>query len=405
MKVLISGAGIAGTALAFWLSRLGHDVTVVERFPALRATGLQLDLRGHGITVLQRMGLEAAFRAKSPPEQGVQVVNSAGKRRAYFPVNKSGKGLQSFTTDYEIMRGDLCRLMYDAVTDRAKYIFNTSITKLINHEKNVEVSFADGTTSTFDLVIGADGVNSRTRALLGMDGFQPCRGLFVAYMTLPEPIAEGESYDATMFMSGSGRTAMVRRHSPDKLQVYLFCKTDNRELVEAPRGSREERDAFAKIMRGAGWKIDAFLDRLDDMPDFYCERMGLVKLDSWSKGCIGLLGDAGYCPSANTGMGTTSAMVGAYILAGEISRHGDNVSEALQAYERKFRPFMDQVQAGVVESGGGIPTSTLGIALMQMALALASFFRIDVFGYILKEGSVKNWELPEYDALKVEAKS
>lgn len=399
MKVLISGAGVAGNALAFWLSRLGHDVTIVERWPMLRATGLQIDLRGHGIAVLKRMGLEAAFHARSPPEQGVQVVNSAGKRWAYFPVNKSGKGLQSFTTDYEIMRGDFCRLMYDATAQRAKYVFGTSITRLANHEKKVDVDFADGTTDTFDLVIGADGVGSRTRAMVGMDGFHPCNGQFAAYMTLSEPIAETESYDATMFMA-PGRGVMVRRHSPETLQVYLFCKTDAPALVNAKRGSEEERDAFAQIMRGSGWKTDALLDRLDETPDFYCERMGLVKLDSWSGGRVCLLGDAAYCPSANTGMGTTSAIVGAYILAGEISQHGDDVAAAVKSYEHRFRPFMDQVQAGVLEGSGSWPTSAIGIALLNATLGLASFFKVDVFGkYILKE-DVKNWELPDYVALK-----
>lgn len=123
LKVLISGGGIAGNALAFWLSKQGHDVTVIERFPKLRATGLQIDLRGHGIEVMRRMGLEEAFRAKSVKEQGLRIVNSSGRQMAFFPVNASGKGSQSFTTDFEIMRGDLCRLLYDATGDHVKYIY------------------------------------------------------------------------------------------------------------------------------------------------------------------------------------------------------------------------------------------------------------------------------------------
>lgn len=162
MKVLISGAGITGNALAFWLSKLGHDVTVVERFANLRATGLQIDLRGHGIEVMKRMGLEQAFRSKSAPEQGVQLVDKSGKRRAYFPANKSGSGPQSFTTDWEIMRGDLCNLIYDETESRTKYIFGTSIESV--EEKNgsasVEVRFKDGKTDHYDLLVGADGVVS-----------------------------------------------------------------------------------------------------------------------------------------------------------------------------------------------------------------------------------------------------
>ena len=127
LKILICGGGLAGNALAFWLSKLGHDVTVVERWPSLRATGLQIDLRGSGIKVLKRMGLEEAFRARSVQEQGLEFVNSSGKQKAYFPANKTGQGLQSFTTDYEIMRGDLCRLFHDATKDRVKYIFGMTV--------------------------------------------------------------------------------------------------------------------------------------------------------------------------------------------------------------------------------------------------------------------------------------
>lgn len=144
MKVLINGGGIAGGALAFWLSKIGHEVTVLEWFPTLRTTGLQLDLRGHGIEVMKRMGLEKDFRTRMAPEQGLQIVNHAGKRRALFPANKSGKGLQSFTTDYEIMRGDLCRLLYDHSKDRTKYVFGTSVESFEQNDDGVEVKLTDG---------------------------------------------------------------------------------------------------------------------------------------------------------------------------------------------------------------------------------------------------------------------
>lgn len=154
MKVLVIGGGIAGNALTFWLSKLGHHVTVIERFPTLRATGLQIDLRGHGIEVMKRMGLEEGFRAKSAPEQGMQIVDSAGRQRGYWPVNKSGKGLQSFTTEWEIMRGDFCQLMFEVCKDRAKYIFGTSVESFEERDDldAVEVRFTDGKIDHFDLV-------------------------------------------------------------------------------------------------------------------------------------------------------------------------------------------------------------------------------------------------------------
>lgn len=140
MKILISGAGITGNALAFWLTKLGHEITIIERYPSLRANGLQIDLRGHGIEVMKRMGLEEAFRAMSVPEQGLQIVDSLGRQRAFFPANnKAGKGTQNFTTDYEIMRGDLCRLMYDTAKTKATYIFGTSIESFEEQDDTVLV--------------------------------------------------------------------------------------------------------------------------------------------------------------------------------------------------------------------------------------------------------------------------
>ena len=153
MKILISGAGITGKSLAFWLSKLGHNVTIVERFSSLRASGLQIDLRSHGIEVIKRMGLEDAFKAHSIPEQGMEIVNKAGKRQAFFPANDLVNPNLGFSTNFEIMRGDLCRIIYDMSKDRAKYIFGTSIESFEENdkEKTINVRFANATEDRFDL--------------------------------------------------------------------------------------------------------------------------------------------------------------------------------------------------------------------------------------------------------------
>lgn len=418
MKILINGAGIAGNALAFWLSKLGHDVTVVERFPSLRATGLQVDLRGHGIEVMKRMGLEQAFRSKAAPEQGLQVVDSSGRRRAYFPANKSGKGPQSFTTDFEIMRGDLCRLIYDATKDRAKYIFGTSIEGFEQNDTFVEVRFADGKTDRFDLLVGADGQGSRTRKMMlgsnTADAFYPLEGVYVAYFTIPRPVQQGEEYIATLYMAPGSRGVMTRRHSPDEIQIYIGYTADPKRPNTALRDAKEQKAVLREIFQGAGWQTEGIVNSLDDAKDFYFERMGLVKLKSWFRGRVVLVGDAAYCPSANTGMGTTSGIVGAYILAGEIGRHcgcpdredidsasdfKDSLAAALAAYEQKFQPFMTQVQKGVSEdSGGKLWSTAFGIGVLHCLLGVASLLRVNIGKWMLKE-DVKGWDLPDYEEL------
>jgi 2-polyprenyl-6-methoxyphenol hydroxylase-like FAD-dependent oxidoreductase len=421
LKVLISGAGIAGNALAFWLSKLGHDVTVIERFPGLRTTGLQLDLRGHGIEVMKRMGLEQAFRSKSAPEQGVQLVDKSGRRRAYFPANKSGKGLQGFTTEYEIMRGDLCRLIYDVTVDRAKYVFGTAIESFQERDSVVEVRFTDGKTDRFDLLVGADGQGSRTRRMmLGpdiLDQFFPFNGVYIGYFSIPRPMQDGEEYIATAYVAPRKRAIMTRRQNPHETQAYLMCKTDSERLKAARRGDvKEEKEALAEVFKGAGWQTEDILKSLMTDNDFYCERLGLVKLESWSRGRVVLVGDAAYCPSAATGMGTTSSMVGAYILAGEIARHcgrpdGEGIDEgddgtnglfaALKAYEQTFRPFMTQVQEGISEDAGFnmLPSTAFGVTILNFLMGVVSFLRLNVFGeWVLRE-KIIGWDLPDYEEL------
>jgi len=421
MKTLIVGAGIAGNALAFWLSKLGHEVTVIEHFNTLRTTGLQIDLRGHGIQVLKRMGLEEAFRACMAPEEGLEIVDKSNRRWAFFPANRSGKGLQGFTTDYEIMRGDFCRMMHQATKDRVKYVFGRSVSSLEETDNAVDVGFTDGSADRFDLVVGADGQASRTRRLMlgpnAKDALLPLGGSYIGYYTIKRPIRDGERYVATSYMATRGRSVMVRRHSPTEMQVYLMCDTNSERLKRAHRGPvDEEKAALTEIFQDAGWKTDEFLKDLPGATNFYCEHLALVKMESWSRRRVALVGDAAYCPSAATGMGTTCGIVGAYILAGEIGRHcprpgqggGDahqgssGVLEALRAYEQKFRPFMDQVQKGISTDDGfakGMPGTPFTIAVMNCLMGLASFLRVNVMGRFFLKEKVTGWDLPEYEEM------
>ncbi|KFY29446.1 hypothetical protein V493_02363 [Pseudogymnoascus sp. VKM F-4281 (FW-2241)] len=415
LKILISGGGIAGNAVALWLSKLGHDITIIERFPSLRTTGLQIDLRGHGIEVLKRMGLDEAFYAKAAPEQGIEIVDKSGRRRGYFPANTSGTGTQNFTSEYEIMRGDLCRIMHDVTKDRVEYVFGKSIESFEEKDDAVEVRFSDGRMGRYDLLVGADGQGSRTRKMMlgsgAADAFvQVGDGEYIAYFTIPRPIRDGEEYMGTFYIATGNRWVMTRRSNPEEMQIYLACKLDAGRLSAARlEGVKEEKEALTEIFKGAGWQLDEILESLSDTDNFYGEHLGLVKLESWSRGRVTLLGDAGYCPSVNTGMGTSSAMVGAYILAGEIGRYcdriergdsNDGVAAALKAYEEKFRPFMDHVQKGVEESSGwdSFMSTSFGIAVINCLMGVASFFKVNVGKWSLKE-NIKGWDLPEYEEM------
>lgn len=398
---------------------------------------------------MRRMGLEQAFRAKRTPEEGMQVVDSTGRQRAWFPATKPKAGeRQGFTTEFELMRGDICRILYNAATENTHtagarksslhYVFGTSVESFEQNADAVDVRFEDGTTGSFDLLVGADGQWSRTRRLMlaagaggvavhsestasgtapGSDGLRPIPGLYFAYFTMKKPIQEGEGYIATSYMAPQRRGIMTRRHSPTDMQVMLSCRNDSQELKNIQRGDVEkEKQVIAEIFNGAGWQTDAILKAMKEAPDFYCERLGLVKLSPWSRGRVTLIGDAAHCPTVLTGMGTTSAIVGAYILAGEIGRHvgrpgntgrdqSDGIATALEAYESTFRPFVDQVQKGVLENSATkwmMADTSMQIAFMNWMMGVASFFAkrvniVDAFG--IRE-TVKGWDLPKYEELE-----
>ena len=416
LKVLICGGGIAGPALAFWLSKLGHDVTVVERFPSLRVSGQQLDLRGPGIPVMKRMGLEDLFRSQSIKEAGMQFVDDHGKQKAFYPVNTSGEGLQSFTTEYEIMRGDLCRMLYNLGKTRVKYIFGVHVDSFEQCADSVSVKFSDGKEDQFHLLVGADGQGSRTRRMmLEPDAPDPFHflNLYIAYFTIPRE--EGDEYMSTLYNVPGKRFVFTRRHAPDTIQAYLGYCTASDKLDNVKKSDiDEQKKAWAELFADAAWKTPRIIrDMLNDEAanDFYSQEVGQVRLNSWSRGRVVLVGDAAYCPSPATGMGTTSGLTGAYVLAGEIAKYcscleisdglKDPLFHALSEYEKKFRPFMTEVQT----LGPGMPNivapeTQWGISVMHLILWLAALLGIDaVAQWFLREQN--SWDLPYYEELAI----
>lgn len=198
----------------------------------------------------------------------------------------------------------------------------------------------------------------------------------------------------------------MRRSNPDEVQVYLGCNPASARLQNVRHGDvKEQMEAMTEGIKGAGWQVDEILEAMKDSMDFYCEHLGIVKLETWYKGNVVLVGDAAYCSSGNSGQGTTSSIIGAYILAGEIGKHcggelgKDGLGKALEAYEDKFQPFMTQVQAGLLDDNHWkIMTTSFGIGLMNVSLWVASMLEIDIGRWMVKE-DVKDWELPYYAEL------
>lgn len=402
LRVLIAGGGIAGQALAFWLSRGGHRVTVVERFPALRAAGAQVDLRGQGIEAVKRMGLLDAVRGRLVDEAGVAFIDARGKAKATIMANTSGKGRQTLTSEYEIMRGDLVRILHDATRDDTAYVFGKSMDGFEQDAHKVVAHFSDGSSGEFDLLVGADGQGSRIRRALLPEGLDPYWrvGIHMAYWFVPRIASDSTIRDT--YMIPGGRQIMRRSHNPTETQAYFVLREESEEASAVHRAPVERQQEFwASRFRDAGWQTERFIEGMRTSPFFYSQEIVQVRTDTWSEGRVVLAGDAAHCASPYSGMGISGGLVGAHVLAGEINRHPDDLPTALANYDRMLRPFIEEIQGEVNPRllHLGMPMTQRAIDAFQATTALACFLHIpDLVARLSKEDRGGNWQLPENPA-------
>lgn len=382
LQILISGASVAGPALAFFLARAGAKVMIVEKAPSLRTGGQNVDIRGVGLNVVRRMGLEAAAIHRATQEEGVAFVDASDRRRAEFPVDRSGQHL-SMTAEIEIMRGDLGQIFYDATCNDVRYIFGNSIESMVEQDQKVRVLFKDGLKEQFDLVIAADGLGSATRSLIfGYDKQEsPIRSLgqYVAWFKIPRHENDGAW---ARWYNAPGRRMILLRPDPkaeasqEITRASLWICSDSPRLQGyAKLGITEQKALMHDFFSDAGWEASRVLAEMDSADDFYMQEVAQVKMDeSWSRGRMAVLSDAAYCPSPISGMGTTVALVGAYILAGEIARSPTDLQAAFASYERLMRPFVTKAQKLIPGAPHlANPETAWGVWVMHMILSLVSW--------------------------------
>ncbi|MEU3641890.1 FAD-dependent monooxygenase [Lentzea sp. NPDC034063] len=398
LRVLVAGGGVAGQALAFWLTRGGHQVTVVERFPALRAAGAQVDLRGQGIEAVRRMGLLDAVRAELVDEPGVAFVDARGRTKGTIMANTSGRGRQTLTSEYEIMRGDLVRILHDATKDDAEHVFGTSVDGFEQDERKVVAHFSDGSSGEYDLLVGADGQGSRIRQALLPDGEDPYLrlGIHMAYWFVPRIASDSNIRDT--YLAPGGRQIMRRSHNPSETQAYFVLREESEEASAIHREPVERQQAFwANRFRDAGWQTERFIEGMGTSPFFYSQEIVQVRTNTWSRGRVVLAGDAAHCASPYSGMGISGGLVGAHVLAGEIIRNPDDLPTALANYDTVLRPFVDEIQGAVNPRllRLALPKTQRAISMIHTVAALACSLRIpDLVARLSTEDRGGSWQLP-----------
>ena len=412
-RVLISGASVAGPALAYWLVRAGCQVTVVERAPSLRWAGQGIDIRDAARDVVKRMDIFQRIRDKSSHEEGIEIFNSSNRCIARFGVDESGKG-ESFTSDVEILRGELSRILFDVTKDDASYIFGEMVESLEETEKEVRVNYANGApAASFDLVVAADGLGSKIRGMIFGKDSSHIRSLdsYVAYFSVSK--TSEDSAWAKFRWFTKGRTVMIRPDNVGRMRAFLgvtaYDSLDERMARLAKvsmEGVSAQKALVQELFQDGDWEVPRLIEGLQESDDFYLQHIAQVRLDRWSSGRVTMLGDAGYCPSPFTGMGTSLAFIGAYVLAGEISQQLDNIPAALESYERVLQPYVQSIQ----KLPPGIPwlvnpQSATGVkALETFAWGIKLLSELGIGTLLSKlRGCLpagKTFELPDYEAFR-----
>ncbi|MGM4903349.1 FAD-dependent monooxygenase [Tardiphaga sp. 866_E4_N2_1] len=339
LSVLVSGASVSGLSIAYWLSRYGFRVTVVEQAPHLRAGGQALDVRGAAaLEVADRMDILTTIRERRTRLTGVSLVDPSGKE-IFRSTERTLTGTRFDSSDVEILRDHLVEVLFEAVGDRVEYIFENSIASLKQDETGVDVAFINAPPRRFDLVIGADGVRSNVRRLVfGPDErFIRYLGSYIAVCAIPNFL--GLDHWQTFCQHDGNGGGLLALAKDDPTRTYLGFKAD--EPIDYDyRDIDAQKRLLADRLAGLGWVFPQILKYMQDSSDFYFDSINQIRMDRWSDGRVVLLGDAGYAVSLATGQGTSVAMIAAYVLAGELAMHRDEPLAGLRSYERELRDYV-----------------------------------------------------------------
>ncbi|CAD7380261.1 FAD-dependent monooxygenase [Xanthomonas arboricola] len=391
-RILITGASVAGNTVAWALAQQGFDVSVVEQTAQFRDGGQNIDVRGVGREVLQRMGLEQAALDQGTGEEGTAWVDDHGHAVATFKTDDmDGDGP---TAELEILRGDLARLLYDAARQKAEYLFGDRIASIDDDDEAATVHFQSGRSDRFDAVIVAEGVGSATRELLFPGENDPrWMDLTIAYFTIARTADDDRLW--RWYHATGGRSISLRPDQHGTTRAML-------SLQKAPEGEQDWDMATQKAylrerFADAGWQAARVLDGMDTTDDFYFDALRQVRMPRWHAGRVVLTGDAAWCATPLAGIGATLAVTGGYVLANEIARAA-TLEQAFAAYADAMRPMVEQGQ-GVPKIGPRLmnPHSRLGIQLLHGALKFASQPSIQNIAAKLMTPSMKAPDLSRYD--------
>jgi 2-polyprenyl-6-methoxyphenol hydroxylase-like FAD-dependent oxidoreductase len=392
--ILISGAGIAGPTLAFWLLERGFQPTIVERAPHFRTGGYMIDFWGVGFEVAKRMGLVPRLRELGYVIDRLKFVDEKDRVRSEL----GGEFLTAALGEdfVSLPRGDLARIVFDRVEGRMETIFGDRITAITETPAAVEVSFEKSAPRQFDLVAGCDGLHSAVRSIVfgPEDSFEK----YLGYYTASFLTDDYSPRDDHTYLSYAAPGRQISRYALRGNRTAFFFIFTSAQKLDRTREENDGRRLLREIFECDEWgEIPEILRRLDRCDDLYFDSVSQIRMPRWSCGRSVLLGDAAYCPSLLAGAGSCYAMAGAYILAGELERaEGDHVA-AFERYEQKFRPFLEEKQQSAVQFATSFaPHTRFGLFVRDQVLRVAARFR-PVTNWLMERFVSDHYSLPSYD--------
>lgn len=345
-KVLVSGASFAGLSTAYWMNKLGYNVTVIDIANELRKGGTPVDVRENTVDIVKRMGIFEQIKSNRLNLESWEFKNADDFTEGLMLLKNDDTQLPD--NEFEIERDTLLNILFDAVKNDVDFIFNDSITALDETKNAINVTFKKGSQHTFGLVFGCDGVHSGVRKIWFGDEREHTHylgGYFSVTIVNKSLIKQntGQMYNVP------GKAIMLNEYN-NKTDI-VFCFSSEKEIYYDYRDADQQRKIILEQFVGQRWRTEELLKEVMDSTTFYFDKLCQIRMPSWTKGRVALVGDAGYCASPAAGMGGSLAIDGAAALADAFQKYDGNFELAFQDYNKSFRPFIEEVQANAVRFG------------------------------------------------------
>ena len=339
-NILVSGASMAGLSTAYWMNKLGYKVTVVEIANEPRTAGGAVDIKGTAAAAAKRMGIIEQLKSNRLHVEMVEFKNAGDITEGSMSLRNEGAELPD--DDIEIERDKFVGILFDRLKNDVEFIFNNGITALNETKDDIQVTFKNGSQRAFELVLGCDGVHSGVRRIwFGSEtDYTHFLGAYFSITIVNKLLVKQK----TMQMYGVPNKAIMLNAYNNKTDI-IFCFNSDNEIPYDYRDEEQQRKIILEQFEGQSWRTAELLEEVQHSKDFYFDKFCQIKMPSWTKGRVALVGDAAYCASPAAGMGASLSISGATALADALQKHNGNFESAFRDYNKNLRPFIEEVQA------------------------------------------------------------